>query len=84
MNEIETIVPKNISITDTKGVLGTTAVTYNEAGLTYNEAGQIYGGADVLDSTVPSIIGVITPISNTQAVFIPISNNIFLRILMVY
>ena len=79
MSAVETTVPKNISIEDSKGVLGTTTITYNEVGVTYNQVGQIYGGADILDSTVPSMIGIFTPISNTQAVFTQIPNNVFLE-----
>lgn len=58
MNEVETVIPKNISIEDSKGVLGTTAITYNEAGITYNQAGQIYGGGDVLGGEIPIILEV--------------------------
>ena len=48
--------PKNISVENNRGVLGTTTTTYNEAGVTYQQAGQIYGGGDSVDGAVPTII----------------------------
>jgi len=51
-------VSKNFYIEDSHGVLGTTNVTYNEAGITYNDAGDIYGGGDILAGAIPHLLSI--------------------------
>jgi len=61
-------VSKNFYIEDSHGVLGTSNITYNEAGITYNDAGDIYGGGDILGGAIPHLLSIGIIDTTTQVV----------------
>src|SRR3989304_866803 len=67
---LHTPISNNFYIEDSHGVLGTSNITYNEAGITYNDAGDIYGGGDILAGAIPHLLSIGILDTTTQKILV--------------